>query len=133
MLLFCLCFWLLAVCFWLLAEGEGLAWSFLTAFYFSVITLTTIGLGDFSPPIPPVTQSWDEGPTLNVLFFWQGFIYVGLGVMALWLNAVGDVVTSVAEQRLRLMKGRVMQNVIKNVMVVDARELAESETKSTFN
>jgi hypothetical protein len=53
--------------------------------------------------------------------------------MALWLNAVGDVVTSVAEQRLRLMKGRVMQNVIKNVMVVDARELAESETKSTFN
>jgi voltage-gated potassium channel Kch len=53
-------------------QVEG--WSWLDSFYFSVITLTTIGYGDFSPTQP-----------LSKLFTIV-FIFVGLGLFVLFLE-----------------------------------------------
>lgn len=51
-------------------------WSWIDAAYFSVITLTTIGYGDFSP----VT---DLGKLFTI-----GYIIVGVGVILGFINAV---------------------------------------------
>lgn len=53
-------------------------WSWLDAFYFSAITLTTVGYGDFSPKTP-------VGKLFTV-----GFIFVGFGVLAAFITAVAN-------------------------------------------
>lgn len=51
-------------------------WSWIDALYFSIITLTTIGYGDFSPQT-----------TLGKLFT-IGYIIVGVGMILGFINAV---------------------------------------------
>ena len=51
-------------------------WSWIDAAYFSVITLTTIGYGDFSP-------TTDLGKLFTI-----GYIVVGVGVILGFINAV---------------------------------------------
>ncbi|MCH1517137.1 MAG: potassium channel family protein [Flavobacteriaceae bacterium] len=51
-------------------------WSWIDAAYFSVITLTTIGYGDFSP-------TTDLGKLFTI-----GYIIVGVGVILGFINAV---------------------------------------------
>ncbi|MBT4905065.1 MAG: two pore domain potassium channel family protein [Flavobacteriaceae bacterium] len=51
-------------------------WSWIDAAYFSVITLTTIGYGDFSP-------ATDLGKLFTI-----GYIVIGVGVILGFINAV---------------------------------------------
>ena len=51
-------------------------WSWIDAAYFSVITLTTIGYGDFSP-------ATDLGKLFTI-----GYIIIGVGVILGFVNAV---------------------------------------------
>ena len=57
------------------------------AYYFTVITLTTIGYGDFSPTIP-LTK-----------FFTTFYVFVGLGIIAGLIGLVGEAVIEDANQR----------------------------------
>ena len=56
------------------------------AYYFTVITLTTIGYGDFSPTIP-LTK-----------FFTTIYVFVGLGIIAGLIGLVGEAVIEDANQ-----------------------------------
>jgi voltage-gated potassium channel len=51
-------------------------WSWVDSFYFSVITLTTIGYGDFSPQT-------DTGKVFTIFY-----IMVGLGIILSFINTV---------------------------------------------
>ena len=59
---------LLGIGTWFYARVEG--WSVLDSLYFSVITLTTVGYGDFSPKTPP-------GKIFTMIY-----ILVGLGLIS---------------------------------------------------
>ena len=60
--------------FYSLQEG----WSLIDAFYFSVTTLTTVGLGDPTPTTP-----------IGKLFT-VGYIFSGLGLIAGFINAIAE-------------------------------------------
>lgn len=62
-------------------------WSFLDALYFSVITLTTIGYGDFAPH------------TAAGKIFTMLYILVGLGVLAVFVTSIAE--HALEEQRQR--------------------------------
>lgn len=51
-------------------------WSYLDAFYFSFITLTTIGFGDFAPQT-------DEGKIFTILY-----ITIGVGIILAFINTL---------------------------------------------
>lgn len=53
-------------------------WSYLDSLYFSVITLTTVGYGDFSPQT--------SGGKLFTIFY----IFIGLGMIISFLHTVFD-------------------------------------------
>ena len=60
--------------FYRVAEG----WSLFDSFYFSVITLTTIGYGDLSP-------STTAGKIFTIIY-----IFVGLGIILGFVNAIAE-------------------------------------------
>lgn len=53
-------------------------WRWLDSFYFSVITLTTIGFGDFTPKT-------DIGKIFTVIY-----IFVGLGILLGFITPIGE-------------------------------------------
>ena len=55
-------------------------WGWLDAVYFSVITISTVGYGDFSPQTAPGKM------------FTIGFVIVGLGVFVAMATAVADAI-----------------------------------------
>ncbi len=57
-------------------QTEG--WSLLDSFYFSVVTLTTVGYGDLSPTTA-------AGKVFTILY-----IFVGLGIVLGFVNAVAE-------------------------------------------
>eukprot|EP01094_Clydonella_sp_ATCC50884_P027298 TRINITY_DN779_c0_g1_i1.p1 TRINITY_DN779_c0_g1~~TRINITY_DN779_c0_g1_i1.p1 ORF type:complete len:431 (+),score=92.22 TRINITY_DN779_c0_g1_i1:255-1547(+) len=79
-----------------LIEGEyngDERWTWPNSFYFSAVTLTTVGFGDFEP----VTTL---GRSVNVLF-----IVVGLGLVSVLLSAIARGLVSGFEQRIRQLLG----------------------------
>lgn len=58
-------------------------WRWLDSFYFSVTTLTTVGLGDFAPQT-------DIGKIFTILY-----IFLGIGIILAFLNAVSKHARSV--------------------------------------
>jgi len=65
---------LIGTIFYSVQEG----WGVIDAFYFSVTTLTTVGLGDLSPTTP-------VGKLFTV-----GYIFSGLGLIAGFINAIAE-------------------------------------------
>jgi voltage-gated potassium channel len=65
---------LIGTIFYSVQEG----WGLIDAFYFSVTTLTTVGLGDLSPTTP-VSK-----------LFTVGYILSGLGLIAGFINAIAE-------------------------------------------
>jgi voltage-gated potassium channel Kch len=65
---------LIGTIFYSFQEG----WGLIDAFYFSVTTLTTVGLGDLSPTTP-------VGKLFTV-----GYIFSGLGLIAGFINAIAE-------------------------------------------
>jgi len=68
------------------SKVEG--WSFLDSFYFCIVTLATVGYGDFHPLT-----------SLGKLFTIM-YIFVGVGVLAVFVSTVAE--RTLQEQRLRL-------------------------------
>lgn len=54
-------------------------WSPIDAFYFSVITLTTVGFGDFTP-----TTVWGK-------LFTACYIFVGVAIILTFIDAMGQI------------------------------------------
>ena len=74
---------------WFYMRYEG--WSFVDALYFCVITLTTVGYGDFSPQT-------DIGKIFTVFY-----ILLGLGLLAAFIGAIAQQFTETGgESRPRL-------------------------------
>lgn len=65
---------LLGAWFYHVVEG----WRWIDSIYFTVITLTTIGYGDFSPKT-------DAGKLFTIFY-----IFLGLGLLVGYLNALGE-------------------------------------------
>lgn len=63
---------------------EGLRW--LDALYFTIITLTTVGYGDFSPQT-------DAGKVFTMFY-----ILLGLGVLAGLIGVMADIAVEVAQE-----------------------------------
>lgn len=61
-------------------------WSYIDSLYFSVVTLTTIGYGDFTPKT-------DEGKLFTILY-----IVIGIGMILSFINTVYNHFTSMKEQ-----------------------------------
>ncbi|MBT8327779.1 MAG: potassium channel family protein [Bacteroidia bacterium] len=60
-------------------------WDWIDSVYFSVITLSTIGYGDFSPQTP-------EGKLFTIFY-----ILIGIGIILSFINAVYDHYTNVRQ------------------------------------
>jgi hypothetical protein len=80
---------LLLIGTWVFHQIEG--WSYLDSFYFSAISLTTVGYGDFSPKT-------DAGKLLTVFY-----VFVGFGVLVAFLTIFANaIIQSVRESREKL-------------------------------
>jgi voltage-gated potassium channel len=67
------------------SRTEG--WSLLEALYFSLTTLTTIGIGDLSP-----TSDWSR-------IFTIFYVLVGLGVLVTFVTALGEKLLQARRKR----------------------------------
>ena len=72
---------------WFYYRFEPTITNWLDAYYFTVITLTTIGYGDFSPTIP-----------LTKLFT-TVYVFIGLGIIAGLIGLIGEAIIEDAGQR----------------------------------
>lgn len=80
---------LLLVGTWVFHQVEG--WTYLDSFYFSAISLATVGYGDFAPTTP-------AGKLLTVFYVFAGFGLLA-GMLTLFANAL---IQSVREAREKL-------------------------------
>lgn len=69
-------------------------WDYIDALYFSVITLTTVGYGDFSPQ------------TMGGKLFTIFYIFIGLGMILSFLHTVFDHFNQERQQYKSLRKNR---------------------------
>ncbi len=69
-------------------------WSYVDALYFSVVTLTTVGFGDFSP-----------ATTYGKLFAIV-YIFIGIGIILNFVNVAFDHYSKVAKERSKEKKER---------------------------
>ena len=72
---------------WFYHQFEPTITTWVDAYYFTVITLTTIGYGDMGPTIP-LTR-----------IFTTFYVFVGLGIIAGLIGIVGEAVVEDATQR----------------------------------
>lgn len=89
-------------------------WSWVDAFYFSVVTLATVGYGDFSPT------------TTETRLFTVFYIIVGLGLLSSFILKLAEVRLAPGEQRPLSRFRRAAAEVEEKVEeVVEAEEKAE--------
>ena len=74
---------------WFYHQFEPTITTWVDAYYFTVITRTTIGYGDIGPTIP-LTQ-----------LFTTFYVFVGLGIIAGLIGLVGEAVIEDANQRAK--------------------------------
>jgi voltage-gated potassium channel Kch len=72
---------------WFYYRFEPTITNWMDAYFFTVITLTTIGYGDFSPTLP-----------LTKLFT-TIYVFIGLGIIAGLIGLVGEAIIEDANQR----------------------------------
>ncbi len=77
---------------WFYHAYEG--WSWLDATYFTIITLTTVGYGDFSPKTP-------EGKIFTIVY-----IFLGLGIISSFIIMVAEHHREETARRVRKIRQR---------------------------
>ena len=75
-------------------RAAGNEFGILDAFYFVIVSLTTVGLGDIVP---------SEGLSM---IYWYVWMTVGLGLIALILSTAGVILASTSERRRRSRRPR---------------------------
>ena len=91
--------------FYALSDG----WSFTDAFYFTAISLTTIGLGDFTPDA-------------NQLVFWYFYVALNLGLVASVIQGLSELATLMAANARWL--AEVIEQSIDDVLTIDDEEFS---------
>lgn len=72
---------------WFYRQFEPTITTWVDAYYFTVITLTSIGYGDFSPTVP-LTK-----------IFTTFYVIIGIGILAGFIGLVGTTIIEDANQR----------------------------------
>lgn len=82
-------------------------WSMVDSFYFSIVTFTTIGYGDFTPES-------EAGKLFNCFFALFGVAYIGLCLVTVGSNYIDGQVTIFESMEKRIQLGLVADNVEQN-------------------
>ena len=88
-------------------------WTFLEGFYFSFITLTTIGFGDFVPGDAVLSvESEDGNAQLTIACI---YLVIGLAILSMAFNLMGDTI-----------RGKVIELAIE-LGIIDDPNMVEDE------
>ncbi len=67
------------------------------AFYFTVMTLTTVGYGDLSPT------------TMLTKWFTIFYVFIGLGIIGGFIGLIGETVVEEMQTKIKSSKGRIQK------------------------
>jgi voltage-gated potassium channel Kch len=89
-------------------------WSYIDSFYFSVVTLTTIGYGDFSPQT-------DAGKIFTVIY-----IIIGIGMILSFINTIQHHYTYMRHREKReILKNRAFKKSEEKMIAQIDRKIEE--------